>query len=80
MLVKGLSTPKPDCRNSWTPGNTRSGGAGGRAVDPEKLRARESLRLARAELTRQLENTSHPVRKQQIEAAVAELDKRLGAL
>ena len=46
-------------------------------VDPEKLRARESLR---AELTRQLENTSHPVRKQQIEAAVAELDRRLAAI
>jgi hypothetical protein len=49
-------------------------------VDPEKLRARESLRLAKAELTRQHENTSHPVRKQQIESAIAELDKRLAAL
>ena len=49
-------------------------------VDPEKLRARESLRLAKAELTRQLENTTHPIRQQQIEAAVAELDRRLAAI
>ena len=49
-------------------------------VDPEKLRARESLRLAKAELTRQLANTTHPVRKQQVEAAIAELDKRLAAV
>jgi hypothetical protein len=49
-------------------------------VDPEKLRARESLRLAKAELTRQLGNTTHPIRKQQIDAAVAELDRRLAAI
>lgn len=49
-------------------------------VDPEKLRARESLRLARAELTRQLDHTTHPIRKAQIEAAVAELDRRMAAV
>lgn len=49
-------------------------------VDPEKLRAQESLRLAKAELTRQLANTTHPVRKTQIESALAELDRRLSAL
>ena len=47
------------------------------AVDPEKVRALESLRLARAELTRQSETTTHPVRQQQITAAIAEIDKRL---
>ena len=46
-------------------------------VDPEKVRVRESLKLARAELTRQAEVTTHPVRKKQIEAAIAEIDKRL---
>jgi hypothetical protein len=46
-------------------------------VDPEKVRVRESLKLARAELTRQAELTTHPVRKKQIEAAIAEIDKRL---
>jgi len=51
---------------------------GGTAVkDPEKQREQESVRLARANLARQLEGTSHPVRRQQLEAAIAELDKRL---
>jgi len=47
-------------------------------VDPEKLRARESLRLAKAELTRQLASAQHTVRKAQLEAAIAELDRRMG--
>jgi hypothetical protein len=49
-------------------------------VDPEKLRAHESLRLAKAELTRQLEHTQHAVRKAQLEAAVAEIDRRMAEL
>jgi hypothetical protein len=49
------------------------------APDPEKTRAIESLRLARAELERQATSTTHPVRKQQIQAALAEIDKRLAA-
>ena len=49
------------------------------APDPEKTRAVESLRLARAELERQATSTTHPVRKQQIQAALAEIDKRLSA-
>jgi hypothetical protein len=48
-------------------------------VDPEKVRQAESLRLARAELQRQAELIKHPVRQQQIEAAIAEIDKRLAA-
>jgi hypothetical protein len=48
-------------------------------VDPEKARERESLKLAKAELTRQAEVTTHPVRKKQIDAALAEIDKRLNA-
>jgi hypothetical protein len=47
------------------------------AMNPEKVRQLESLRLARAELERQASATAHPVRKQQIDAAIAELDKRL---
>ena len=46
-------------------------------VDPEKVRVRESLKLARAELTRQAELTTHPVRKKQIESAIAEIEQRL---
>ena len=49
------------------------------AVNPEKVRELESLRLARAELERQAGATAHPVRKQQINAAMAEIDKRLAA-
>jgi hypothetical protein len=46
-------------------------------ADPEKVREKESLKLARAELTRQAAATTHPVRKKQIDAAIAEIDKRL---
>jgi hypothetical protein len=46
-------------------------------TDPERTRAIESLRLARAELERQSGATTHPVRKQQIQAAIAEIDRRL---
>ena len=54
--------------------------AGGQPqVDPEKLREIESLKLARAELSRQATVTTHQVRKQQIAAAIAEIDRRLAA-
>jgi hypothetical protein len=46
-------------------------------ADPDKVREKESLKLARAELTRQAAATTHPVRKKQIDAAIAEIDKRL---
>jgi hypothetical protein len=48
--------------------------------DPERVRTRESLRLARTELQRQLELTQHPARRTQISQAVQEIDKRLTAL
>jgi len=51
----------------------------GPPIDPERVRQIESLRLARAELERQSTATTHPVRKQQIQAALAEIDKRLAA-
>jgi hypothetical protein len=49
------------------------------ATDPERARMIESLRLARAELERQSSATTHPIRQQQITAALAEIDKRLAA-
>ena len=49
-------------------------------VDPERARAFESLRLARTELQRQLEATTHPVRREQIQHAVAEIDRQLAAM
>jgi hypothetical protein len=54
-------------------------GAAQPAANPELVREQESLRLARAELERQATATTHPVRKQQIDAAIAEIDKRLAA-
>ena len=48
-------------------------------VDPERIRELESLRLAKAELERQGSATAHPVRKKQIAAAIAEIDKRIAA-
>ena len=48
--------------------------------DPEKVRQRESLKLARAELQQQLARTTHPARKTQIAQATAEIDKRLSGL
>lgn len=52
----------------------------GPRIDPVRERERKSLALARAELRRQAETTSHPVRKAQIETALSELDRRIAAL
>ena len=48
--------------------------------DPERTRQLESCRLARTEMQRQLELTTHAARKQQITNAIAELDKRITQL
>jgi len=55
----------------------RAGGAP--KVDPEKMREIESLKLAKLELTSQRGVTTHPVRQQQIDAALKEIDRRLAA-
>lgn len=52
----------------------------GPKIDPEQVRAVESLRLARIELERQLENTSHAARRDQIGHAIAEIERRLAAM
>jgi hypothetical protein len=49
-------------------------------VDPEKARQIESLRLARTEMERQLEATTHDARRQQLRQALSEIEKRLKAL
>ena len=48
--------------------------------DPERTRQLESCRLARTEMQRQLELTTHQVRKQQLGQAIAELDRRITQL
>ncbi len=49
----------------------------GPARNPDREQALESYRLAKAELERQLAATRHPVRRQQIEAAIAEIERRM---
>lgn len=56
---------------------------GGESQSPKALemqRARESLRLARAELERQLHATTHEARRAQLAHAIAEVDRRIGEL
>jgi hypothetical protein len=48
--------------------------------DPERTRQLESFRLARTEMQRQLEATTHEGRKKQLGQAIAELDKRIKEL
>jgi hypothetical protein len=51
-----------------------------KGVDPELMRQIESFRLARTEMQRQLEVVTHETRKQQLNSAIAELDKRIAEL
>jgi len=48
--------------------------------DPERTRQLESCRLARTEMQRQLDLTTHQARKQQLGQAIAELDRRITQL
>ncbi|MGH9383645.1 MAG: hypothetical protein ACRD2N_05100 [Vicinamibacterales bacterium] len=52
----------------------------GPQADPEQARAMESLRLAQTELKRQLEVTTHPGRRDQIQQALAEIERRLSGV
>ena len=45
--------------------------------NPEAVRQFESLELARKEIVRALESTTHPARKTQLSAALADIDKRI---
>jgi hypothetical protein len=45
--------------------------------NPEQARAVESLRLARKDMVRQLEATTHEGRRTQIKQAIAALDKQI---
>ena len=51
-----------------------------KAGDPERARQLESFRLARTEMQRQFEATTHEARKQQLKQAIAELDRRINEL
>ena len=58
----------------------RNRGVGAPKIEPEKAREIESLKLARLNFSKQAEAATHPVRKQQIQLSIAEIDKRLKAL
>ena len=57
-------------------GRRRRGGQAN-LPDPRKQREIESLKLARTELERQAAATSSDLRRTQIQAAIAEIDRRL---
>ncbi len=48
--------------------------------NPEVVRQLESLQLARTEILRSLTTTTHPGRKAQLTAALADIEKRIAAL
>lgn len=50
------------------------------AMDPERKRQVENLRLARTDLKRQEDSTENPVRREQIRRALADVDRRLAEL
>jgi hypothetical protein len=50
------------------------------SLDPERIRALESLRLAKVDLERQLSTTVHEVRRLHLLNALAEVDRRLSDL
>ena len=45
--------------------------------NPELVRQIESLELARKEIIRALESATHPARKAQLQAALADIDTRI---
>ena len=49
----------------------------GSSLDPEKIRALESLRLARVDLERQISTTVHEARRMHLLNALAEIDRRM---
>ena len=49
-------------------------------ANPEQAAALQSLKLARAELQRQLDATSHEARRASLTTALADLDKRIADL
>lgn len=53
---------------------------GAKRVDPVRAGAIESLRLAKADIGRQLASNSHEARRQQLTMALAEVERRLADL
>jgi hypothetical protein len=49
-------------------------------LNPEQIRKLESLKLARTELSHQLERASHPTRKNQLATAIADVERRISEI
>ena len=58
----------------------RQANNGAKRVDPARARAMESLRLAKADLGRQLAAIAHEARRKQLTLALAEVERRLADL
>jgi len=54
--------------------------AGESNLDPERIRARESLRLAKIDLERQISATTHEMRRKHLMNALVEIERRIGDL
>ena len=51
-----------------------------RIGNPEQMRKLESLKLARTELSRQLEATAHPARRTQLSAALSDVERQISEI
>ena len=49
------------------------------AVDPEAVRALESLKLAKVDLERQMNETTHEARRKMLKQAIVEIENRMAA-
>jgi hypothetical protein len=58
----------------------RQAESGAKRVDPVRASAVESLRLAKADLDRQLASISHEARRKPLTMALAEVERRLADL
>jgi hypothetical protein len=82
MPEKDSSTRNPALPSGWKNASRKRSERDrrGKGGDPERARQLESFRLARTEMQRQLETTTHDARKQQLKQAIAELDRRIKEL
>ena len=81
MPEKDSSTRNPASPSAWKNGKRkRRKPARCKERRPRAVRQLESCRLARTEMQRQLEVTTHQIRKQQLGQAIAELDRRIAQL
>jgi hypothetical protein len=51
-----------------------------RVINPERVRKLESLKLAHTELSRQLGTVNHIARKNQLAAAIADIERQISTI